>query len=141
MTTAGHLLIFGFTVRNQPSRLYLVIQIPNKYITFVGFDHEQSLLMFGDTFYSQILSDDDRRLFSNGDGCIICVGPYVFREDADIYPSQTIIILWLGEKKYSIPATLRFLTPYTLSRSSTTPPWSRSFMAQVPHCKQILSKY
>ena len=31
-----------------------------------------------------------------------------------------------------LPATFKFCTPYTLSLSSTTPPCSRAFIAQVP---------
>lgn len=36
------------------------------------------------------------------------------------------------EGQMDMSATLRFSTPYTLRRGSTTPPLSRGFMAQVP---------
>ena len=38
----------------------------------------------------------------------------------------------LGTISCHLPATLRPPTPYTFRRASTTPPWSRGFMAHVP---------
>ena len=104
-------------------------------------DHQKkksSFLKFSNTFYPQILSNNDCRLLSNRDRRTVCGRTHVFRDYAQVYQ---IIYYSEGLERRNLfytPATLRFCIPYTLRRSSTTPPWSRGFMAQVPHWKELL---
>ena len=49
--------------------------------------------------------------------------------DMNVFVEHTAAMM---EGQMDMSATLRFCTPYTFRRESTTPPLSRGFMAQVP---------